>query len=309
MKGMRIVGTGSALAQNCLTNDDIAKFVDTSDEWITSRTGIRQRYFCADDETHTSLCVRAGQKALESANIKPDQIAACIVATMSPDNFTPSAACLVQSALGIPEDTPCFDINAACSGFLYGMRVATGFFGDVNSPYVLLIGAEKMSRLLDMTDRTTCILFGDGAGAAILQESEKPIYMSLGSRGDDKVLLSSVEKKSISMEGQAVFRFATETVPNVVNDLLAQGDITMDDVDSVLCHQANKRILDFAIKRLKADPEKFYVNLDRFGNTSAASIPIALDEMVRGDILKRGMRFICVGFGGGLTWGGILMEY
>ncbi len=309
MTGIRIVGTGSALAQNCLSNDDLAKVVDTSDEWIVSRTGISQRYFCAEDETHTSLCIRAAKKAMESANIKPEQISACIVATITADNFTPAAACLVQSALEIPEDTPCFDINAACSGFLYGMRVASGFFDNENKPYVLLIGAEKMSRMLDMTDRSTCVLFGDGAGAAVLTASKNPVYMTLGSRGDDKVLACPVDKGTLSMEGQAVFRFATETVPNVVKKLLDESGYSMDDIDSVLCHQANKRILDFAIKRLKADSEKFYVNLDRFGNTSAASIPIALDEMVRGDILKRGMRFICVGFGAGLTWGGILMEY
>lgn len=309
MNGISILGTGSALPQKCVTNDQLATFVDTSDEWIRSRTGIAQRYFCGDDQSLTSLCVQAAQQAIAAANIEVAQIGACIVATLSADNNTPATACLLQRELGLSQEIPCFDINAACSGFLYGMRIAQGFFHDSNRPYVLLIGAEKLSRLLDFSDRTTSVLFGDGAGAAVLGASASPAYLTLGCRGDDNVLQCSVEHPFIRMEGQAVFRFATETVPRVVNQLLEQAQITLDDVDCVLCHQANRRILDFSIKRLHADASKFYVNLDRFGNTSAASIPIALDEMVRNGTLQRGMKLLCVGFGAGLTWGGILLEY
>ncbi len=309
MGGLRILGTGSALPQKCVTNDQLATFVDTSDAWIRSRTGIAQRYFCAEGESHTSLCVRAAQNALDMAGISPNQIGACIVATLSADNATPAAACLLQRELGLSENIPCFDLNAACSGFLYGMRVAQGFFNNPDRPYVLLIGAEKLSRLLDWNDRGTCVLFGDGAGAAVLGNRDSPVYFNLGCRGDDAVLHCSHDENFIRMEGQAVFRFATETLPKVVQNLLDQSGNTQDDIDAFLCHQANKRILDFAIKRLHADATKFYVNLDRFGNTSAASIPIALDEMVRSGTLQRGQRLLCVGFGAGLTWGGVMLTF
>lgn len=312
MIGLKMVSTGSYLPPKRLTNDDLTKIVDTSDEWITTRTGIKERRIC-DADTAVSMAAAAGARALQSAGIDKNQIGALVVTTFASELCTPSVASLVQRELGLAEDMPAFDVNAACSGFLYGLQVVRGLLLQSERPYALIIASETLSKVTDYTDRGTCILFGDGAGAAVVTlSSENRYYSVLGSRGNDELIHCggpSAENRKLYMNGREVFRFAVEAIPHCITDLLHKADLTMQDIDWVVCHQANKRIIDSAIKRLNADPEKFYVNLEKYGNTSSASIPIALDEMNRQGLLRRGMKMICVGFGAGLTWAGVLLEW
>lgn len=311
MLGMTIVGTGRMLPGKLVTNDDLAQCVDTSDEWIRSRTGIETRYFC-EKEKNWELAAGAAKKAIMNAGIRTEDIGACIVATFTPDDAAPSVACMLQKELGIPKEVPSFDINAACSGFLYGLRLASGLFYDQEKPYTLVIGSEQISTRIDMNDRSTCVLFGDGAGAVILKKDENiPFICMLGAAGDQEALgCKAVNngKPYIYMDGQKVFKFAVNAIVKVIRDILDKTDMTLDDIDFVVCHQANKRIIQHVITRMKCNPDKFYINLEKYGNTSAASIPIALDEMNEMKMLTAGRRILCVGFGAGFTWGGALME-
>ena len=225
----------------------------------------------------------------------------------------PSVACRVQAALGLPENRPAFDVNAACSGFIYAIAAAHGLLNTLGGRYALVIGCEALSRMVDPTDRTTCVLFGDGAGAAILELAEDvPFAVTLGARGSEAIRVggpAACDTASITMDGKAVFRFAVETMPRCLQTVLERSQKTLADLDWVVCHQANSRIIDHCIKHLHAEPSKFYKNMDRHGNTSAASIPIALHEMVENDLLHPGQTLACIGFGGGLTWGGMLLTY
>lgn len=312
MKGLKIVSTGRALPAKVVTNDDMSRLVETSDEWIASRTGIRTRHFC-EGETQADLAAGAASAALERGKVDVKDLCACIVATVTPDCSAPTSACLLQQRLGLPEDIPCFDMNVGCTGFIYALQVARGFLLQSNRPYALVIGAEALSHITDFTDRGTCVLFGDGAGAAVVTLEEDSLYAcTLGARGDAEAIFiegPGPERPYIHMDGQKVFRFAVEAVPHCIHTLLEETGLGLEDIDWFVPHQANKRIIDHVAKKLKVPNEKFYQDMMRYGNTSAASIPIALDEMAEQGLLKRGQKILCVGFGAGLTWGGALLEW
>jgi len=309
-KGLRIVGTGHYAPHNVVTNDDLSKIVDTNDEWIASRTGIRRRHHVTS-EKNQDMAVEAAKMAIINAGIDKSEIGVCICATVRADNLTPSMACMVQKILELPNDIPCFDLNAACSGFMYGLQVARGMLLQGEKKYGLVIGSETLSKILDMTDRSTCILFGDGAGAAVIELSDNTYYSVLGSKGDDVVLQCPNEQgdRYVTMLGSDVFKFAVSTVPKTIFELLDKAGVSADDIDLFVCHQANMRIIESVAKKCKQNLDKFFVNLDEYGNTSSASIPIALSELNQKGMLKHGMKIICVGFGGGLTWGGAYMEW
>lgn len=314
MNGIKLLSTGSALPRQCLTNEDMARRVDTSDEWIVSRTGIRSRHHCTGEETHTGLCLAAARQALERSGISPEQIGVCIVATLSADSLTPATACVLQRELGFPEDTVCFDLNAACSGFVYALHTAQCLLAAAPRKLGLVLGAEVLSRITDFTDRSTCVLFGDGAGAAVVEwrEDYPSLHAVLGCRGNQEALyvpgVNTASPSFIHMDGQAVFRFAVEALPRCTRQVLEQAGLTADQVDRFVFHQANQRIIDFAVKKLGVDPAKCTGNIARTGNTSAASVPILLDELVCTGQLRSGQKALCVGFGGGLTWAGALLE-
>lgn len=312
MTGLRILATGSRGAARVVTNDDLARRVDTSDEWITSRTGIRQRRFAGEEESTTTLAAAAAEAALaglEEQGRSRREVGAVVVATFTPSHLVPNTACMVQKALGLPEDILALDINAACSGFLCGLRLCQGLLEQEPERPVLLVGAESISRVTDFDDRTTCVLFGDGAGAAVVgADPERPFWWSAGARGDDESLCcpgirAGEPAGPVTMDGKAVFRFAVEAIPKGIEAVLQKSGHSLDDIDWFVCHQANARILSHAAKAMGVPQEKFFMNLDRYGNTSAASIPVALDEMNRQGLLKPGMRLMLAGFGGGLTWG------
>lgn len=312
MSAPKILATGRCLPHRIVTNEELSRQVDTNDEWVFSRTGIHQRRFC-DGESGLDLALGSARQALERAGLKAEDIGVCLVATFTPDYASPSMACLVQKELGLQEDTLCFDLNAACAGFLYGMKTAHVLLADSPRPYALLIGCEVISRVLDMTDRNTCVLFGDGAGAAVLRRDEEASWHTVfGSRGDPESIWvqgPGPEPSAVHMEGKAVFRFAVEVVEQSIRQMLAEEGCDINDLDLVVCHQANARIIDHVAKKLKAREGLFYKNMDRYGNTSAASIPMALDELVEQGVLKSGMRVLTVGFGGGLTWAGALFTW
>ena len=312
MNALQLIATGGALPGRTVTNQDLSRMVDTSDEWITSRTGIRTRHWCAEGESAATLAIAAARQALERSGLSPADIGCCICATLSAPDATPSVACQVQAALCLPEDRPALDINAACSGFLYGMAVARGLLATMGGQYALVIGCEALSRLMDPTDRATCVLFGDGAGAAIFRAADAPFALTLGARGSDVLHAGGPNRNGsapITMDGRAVFRFAVDALPKCLHTVLEETQLTLADLSWVICHQANSRIIDHCVRALSADPTKFYKNMDRYGNTSAASIPVALNELAESGQLPEGRPLACIGFGGGLTWGGAVMVY
>ena len=288
--------------------------METSDEWISTRTGISARRFCSGEECHTSLCLAAARQALERSGLRPEQIGVCLVATLTQDTMTPSTACVLQKELGLPEDTVCFDLNAACAGFVYGLHTAECLLAAASRKYGLVIGCEVLSRITDFTDRSTCVLFGDGAGAAILEwgEDYPSLCAVMGSRGNRQVLMipgvNTGSPNFIHMDGKEVFRFAVDVLPKCAKEVAAKAGISLDQVDRFVFHQANQRILDYAIKKLKIDPARCAGNIARTGNTSAASVPLLLDELVTSGALRSGQRALCAGFGGGLTWAGALLQ-
>ncbi len=312
MDAIQIIATGKALPKKLVTNDDMSKIVDTSDEWISTRTGIKQRYFC-DGEQNWELAFRAATEALSRGGIEKEQIGAVVVGTGTPDYIMPSMACILQEELGLPEDIPAFDINAACSGFIYALRVAGSLLQDEKRPYALVIGSEQLSTRADMTDRSTCVLFGDGAGAAVIKRNpEKKFYGVWGTKGNREALGCRghlTGSPYIYMDGQTVFRFATQYMTNAAKKVLELAGLTMDDIDYVLCHQANERIIDYVRKQFKAPEEKFFKIIQKYGNTSAASIPLGLAEMDEQGLLIPGKKIIIVGFGAGFTWGSMLLEF
>lgn len=310
MNGLKLLGTGYALPTRVLDNDAMTAYVETSDEWITTRTGIRQRYFCGEGESTTTLAIEAARKALEDSGLDKSEIGCVIVATSSGEYVMPSTACLVHKALALREDIPVFDLGAACAGFLYAVDAARAMLLAHGGRAALVIGAEQMSQLLDMADRNTCVLFGDAAGAAVFALDEDAEYAYVcGTRGDMAIQVGGPRRTlPMTMEGQNVFRFAVSTIPSTVDELIEKTGKTLDEVDWVICHQANQRIIDASVRRLGVPAEKFYKNLDRYANTSAASIPLALAEMKESGKLKSGQRVILVGFGGGLTWAGVMLR-
>ena len=310
MNGLKLLGTGYALPTRVLDNDAMTAYVETSDEWITTRTGIRQRHFCGEGESTTTLAIEAARKALDDSGLDKSEIGCVIVATSSGEYVMPSTACLVHKALALREDIPVFDLGAACAGFLYAVDAARAMLLAHGGRAALVIGAEQMSQLLDMADRNTCVLFGDAAGAAVFALDEDAEYAYVcGTRGDMAIQVGGPRRTMpMTMEGQNVFRFAVSTIPATVEELLEKTGKTLDEVDWVICHQANQRIIDASVRRLGVPAEKFYKNLDRYANTSAASIPLALAEMKESGRLTSGQRVILVGFGGGLTWAGVMLR-
>lgn len=310
MNGLRLIGAGKALPSRVLDNEAMTAYVETSDEWITTRTGIRQRYFCAEGENTTTLAIEAAKNALADSGVDKSEIGCLIVATSSGEYAMPSTACLVHKALELPQDIPVMDVGAACAGFLYAVDTARALLMAHGGKYAIVVGAEQMSHVLDMTDRNTCVLFGDGAGAAVLALEDDAEYHSVvGTRGDLAIQVGGpLRDIHMTMDGQNVFRFAVSTIPMCVDKLLEKSGLTLEDVDWVVCHQANQRIIDASIRRLGVPAEKFYKNLDRFANTSAASIPLAIAELKESGKLISGQRVIMVGFGGGLTWAGVMLK-
>ena len=309
MNGLKLLATGRCLPAEAVTNEEMRRYVDTSDEWITTRTGIRQRYFCGEGENALTLASGAARQALEDSGIPKEELGCIVCATVSADYATPSLSCLVQAQLGLPEEIPVLDLNAACSGFLYAVAVARGLLAQNGKKYALVIGCEVLSRLMNMSDRSTCVLFGDGAGAAVFEAGpDFPFYALQGARGDKSILANGPGPlaPNLFMDGRAVFRFAVEALPHCIRGIQDQSGLSLAEIDWVVCHQANERIIDHCVKKLKAPAEKFYKNMARYGNTSAASIPIALDELNRDGKLKPGQKILCVGFGGGLTWAAAL---
>lgn len=318
--GFNILGTGSCLPKKVVSNDDLALIMETSDEWISSRTGIRKRHI-AVDETTTSLSAEAAKKAMEMAGVSAEEIDLIIVGTVSADNHYPSTACSVQAEIGAKNATA-FDVNAACSGFLFGLQIANGYFASGMANKALIIGAEVLSKMMDWSDRGTCVLFGDGAGAAIIEKSDKAVEFVSGSDGTGGVSLSCKNrpvnnpyKKEEApldytyMDGQAVFKFAVRTVPKAISEALEKSGNVADDIDVYLLHQANLRIIESVAKRLSQPLDKFPTTLEECGNISAASVPILLDKAVRDGIVKREDKIVMAGFGAGLTWGALVTKF
>ena len=315
----KIIGTGSCLPQKVLTNKDLEKTVDTSDEWIFTRTGIRQRYIAADDENTSDLALGASRRAIEAAGISTQDIDLIIVATTTADMVFPSTACILQAKLGI-KNSPAFDVQAVCSGFVYGLSIADQFMRSGQYRHILVVGAEIYSRILDWNDRGTCVLFGDGAGAVVLARSDKPGILSchLHADGSHAGILSvpgSVCGGKISgrpllqMEGNAVFKFAVKVLEEVAEEALAANRLQKSDIDWLIPHQANIRIIQATAKKLGLSMEKVVTTVERHANTSAASIPLALDEAVRDGRIRPGQRVLLEGVGGGFTWGAVLVQW
>lgn len=310
--GIQILSSAFSVPENCVTNDDLAKKVDTSDEWIRSRTGIGAR-FIAEHETTSDLGYAAAAKAIERAGLKPEDIDCIVTATFTPENFTPSCACLIQEKLGIRElPVMAFDVNAACSGYLYAMNVASALLETGQANHACVVGAEVISNVLDWEDRSTCVLFGDGAGAMVLKaDPARQSCFYAAARGDSSGALETKSlpvHRPVTMDGNAVFRFATKAMSEAVDRALEKSGLTIADIDWIIPHQANIRIIDYVAKKARIDRSKVYVNIDRYGNTSSASIPIAYAEMAENGLLKPGMKVIMAGFGAGFTWAGALIE-
>lgn len=308
MEGLKVISTGHYAPSKVLSNQDFEKMVDTTDEWIVSRTGIKNRHL-VEDQGSVDLGYEAAKIAMQ--NIDPNKIGLIICATMTPDYFTPSNACVIQEKLGLNDQAiMSFDLSAACSGFVYSLTTAHALLRGMPDKYALVIGCEALSNLVDFTDRNTCVLFGDGAGAVVVSLSDGIFASYCNSFGRIDVLNAKNEKDHyLTMEGKDVFKFAVSVIPECITAVLEKANLTLDDIDYVVCHQANYRIIKHVYKKLKSNEEKFYMNLQEYGNTSAASIPLALGEMNEKGLLKPGQKIICVGFGGGLTWGATLIEW
>ena len=321
-RGIRIISAGSALPARCVTNDDLSKVMETSDEWIRSRSGIGSRQYCGEGESCLTLAAEAGRRAMRNGGVSPEEIRVIIAATSSGDYIVPSMAAMVQKELGIPEEVTAFDLGAGCTGFLMALAAARGILlgmeaeeeagRETRPPKALVIGCEQLSSLLDRDDRGTAILFGDGAGAAVISLSDGLFCQKSWSRGDDHALrLSGVGRpdQHIRMQGQEVFRFAVHALKQGIDEVLAGTGLGMDDIDYVLCHQANARIIDHTARQYPGSGGKFLMNIETRGNTSAASVPILLSEAVERNAFRPGMKVILAAFGAGLTWSAILMEW
>ena len=321
-----ITGWGMAVPEKILTNDDLAQMVETTDEWIHERTGIRERHIASPEQTSASLAIEASLQALEVANLKPSELDLIIVASSSPEHIFPSTASLVQDRLGAGK-AGAFDLLAACTGFIYAISTGAQAIRSGSAINVLIIGAETLSRFTNWKDRNTCILFGDGAGAFVLQASETPggvLSSTLRSDGSGADLLSvpaggsflptsheTVEhgQHFIQMNGREVFRFATRVMAQATREVVEAAELTLDDVNLIIPHQANQRIIDSAARNLEIPIERFVINVERYGNTSTASIPIATCEAFQQGRLNPGDRVVMVGFGAGLTWGAALIQW
>ncbi|HEV2333154.1 MAG TPA: beta-ketoacyl-ACP synthase III [Gammaproteobacteria bacterium] len=318
----RIAGTGRGLPERILTNADLEKMVDTTDEWIRSRTGIERRHIVADDETNLDLCERAARNAMEMAGVGPADIDFVIVGTTTPDQVFPNMGCLLQQRLGI-SGPPAFSIEAACTGFIYALNITEKFIKSGAAKRALVVGGETLSRMVDWSDRGTCVLFGDGAGAVVLEASEEPGIISThlhadGQYADLLYFPSGVSKKPedfharrdyIQMKGNEVFKVAVTKLGEIVVEALAANNMTGDDIDWLIPHQANMRIIDATARKLKMPMERVVLTVQDHGNTSTASVPMALDVAVRDGRIKRGQKILLEAFGGGFTWGAALIRF
>lgn len=325
-RSVGILATGSYTPDRVLTNFDLEKMVDTTDEWIVSRTGIRERRISSSEQASSDLAFEAAKRALEKANISAEQLDMIIVATVTPDMMFPSTACILQEKLGAKR-AAALDVSAACTGFLYGITTATQFITTGMYKYILVVGVETLSKITNYKDRNTCVLFGDGAGAALIGEVNEGFgfqSFELGADGSGGPLLcqpaggsripassESVENNLhyLSMAGGEVFKFAVRVMNSATEAVLTKAGITKEEIDLLVPHQANKRIIDAAVQRFGLSEEKVAINLDRYGNMSSASIPVALDEAVQAGRVKEGDHIVLVGFGGGLTWGASLLKW
>lgn len=320
-----IGGIGSYAPSKIVTNDDLSQIVDTNNEWIEGRTGIKERRISQGEDT-SLMATEASKKAIEMANISPLDIDLIVLATCTPDMFIPATACIVQANLGA-KNALAFDISAACTGFIYGLNVAESLMKNNNFKHALVIGSENLSKVVNWEDRGTCVLFADGAGAAVLSkgkedgiikticgtDGEKGEFITLGANDVKNPFYENESKDkrdpSLGMYGQEVFKFATSIIPSLINEILKKANLTIDEIDYIVPHQANIRIIEYAAKKLKIPKDKFFMNIQSYGNTSAASIPIALDEMNEKKLLKKDSKIILVGFGGGLTYGASLINW
>lgn len=318
MKGLSILSTGSYVPPNVVTNEMFAQIVDTSDEWISTRTGIKERRMVSGD-TAATMAVKAALEAVKGFD--REKISVIITATLSGTTLIPGVSCVVQKELGLRENILAFDINAACSGFVYGLHTARGLLSE--GEYALIIGSETLSNIVDYKDRNTCVLFGDGAGAVLAGLSSGDYGFVCGTVGSETVITCpgidngknpffpverKKEKPYMYMEGREVFKFAVEKIVKSIETLLRENNLAREEIDYYVCHQANSRIIGTAAKKIGVDAERFFMNIDKYGNTSAASIPVALDEMAREGLLRGGKRIICTGFGGGLTYGAVYLN-
>lgn len=318
-----IIAVDCYAPEKVVTNDDLSQIVDTSDEWIYPRTGIKRRHLSTGENT-SQLCIEVAKKIINKSGINVSEIDLIIVGTITPDYATPSTACLVQGAIGAV-NAFAFDISAACSGFVYALSIADKFIKSGSYKKALVLGAEVLSKVVNWKDRTTCVLFGDGAGGAILEATDKGGILAedLHAMGEDGLKLTGGERLPnnmvytseradnpyLSMDGRAIFNFATKVVPHSINTIIEKSGVNIDDVKYIVPHQANSRIIDVVARKLKLPIEKFYLNIDEYGNTSAASIAIALGEMSNKGIIEKGDKIIITGFGAGLTWGSMLIEW
>ena len=313
-----IIGTGSYLPEKILTNDDLSKLVDTSDEWIYTRTGIKARHIASDDEVTSDLAVKAIQNALADANVKAEEVDLLVIATITPDLVFPSTACIVQKKLGL-KNAVAFDVQAACSGFVYGLTMADAMIKAGQYKTAVVVGVETLSRIMDWNDRTTCVLFGDGAGAAVLRATEEKtgiLSYSIKSDGDYVDILKatggpSATKSSgyILMEGKDVFKLAVSRMPEISKEVVEKAGYTIADVDCFIPHQANIRIIDAALKNLDIPEEKVVKSIETHGNISSACIPLALDIARKKGQLKKGDRVLLTAMGAGFTWGSIFLKF
>lgn len=318
----KICGTGSYVPPHVMDNDDMAKLVDTNDEWIRERTGIARRHV-AKEETTSYMAGQAALRAVEQSGIAPEEIDMILVATSSSETIYPCAACEVQRMIGAVNAAG-YDLNAACTGFVLGFNAAQAYISAGMCRTVLVVGAESMSHMIDWTDRSTCILFGDGAGAVLLRAEEDgaPVWTAAHSDGKKGPALTGLSRHRrdwnleeedkeayIHMDGQAVFKFAVRKVPEIIEEILEKSGVSADEIDYFILHQANRRIIEAVAKRLKTDISRFPMNLEEYANTSAATVPILLDEMNRKGMFHEGQKLIVAGFGAGLTWAGCLFEW
>jgi len=320
-------GTGAYVPERVLSNNDLEAMVDTSDEWITQRTGIKERRLAAPDETTSALALRAAREALVEAEMRPDELDAIIVATLTPDTMSPAAAVYVQRGLGATR-AAAFDLNAACTGFVYSLTVGSGLISSGIFRHVLVIGAETLSRFIDWEDRKTCILFGDGAGAVVLSRAEGEEsrildhYLRSDGVGADLIHIpgggcrtpathESVERRDhfLKMQGSEVFKFATRTMIELLETAMSRNELRLEDIDLLVPHQVNYRVIEAVRRKLPIPEERVFLNLERYGNTSAASVPIALHEAVASGRISRGQIVLLVAFGAGLTWGYNLIRW
>lgn len=314
----RIIGTGSYAPEFTVTNNDLAEKLDTSDEWITQRVGIKERRV-SSSESAADMGYKAAIAALEMSNTRPDQLDLIIAASITGDNLCPTVAGTVQKMLGAK--CAAFDVNSACSGFMFALEAAAGFFERNRASRILVIGAERMSKILDWNDRSTCVIFGDGAGAAVLEKGNEYIVSRLSTEGGDDVIkipfgvnnspyyTGETEKTRIIMDGQETFKFAVNTITSDIEALTSAAGISLSDISYIVPHQANIRIIQYAGKRLSIPTDKFFMNIDKYGNTSAASIPMALDELNRTKKLKEGDILVLTAFGGGLSSAACIIKW